>query len=201
MNTTLNSGGYLLSRFPMAQIPSQAVDSINIEIRDSLVAASATVRKYQPAWLLTDGTIRSFTDTTKNYLDFEVISGNYYIVLYHRNHIPVISATTQALSSLSALLYDFRTSLDKAYGTNAMKQLAAGVYGLLSGDATGNGQVANTDINNVIRPALGQSGYRNGDINLNGQVQNSDMNTYTRPNLGRGSQIPARPVESQGKEE
>ena len=71
---------------------------------------------------------------------------------------------------------------------------------MIAGDASGNGQVANSDINALIRPAIGQSGYRNADTSLNGQVQNSDINSFTRPNIGRGSQLPARPVTHSLKE-
>ena len=66
---------------------------------------------------------------------------------------------------------------------------------MIAGDGNGNGQVATSDINTIIRPRLGQSGYQSADINLNGQIQTSDINTYARPNLGKGTQVPTSPVQ------
>jgi len=49
---------------PRVPVPSTAVDSVNIEIRNS--ATNPTMRVFVPAWLLTDGTIRDFADTTRD---------------------------------------------------------------------------------------------------------------------------------------
>jgi hypothetical protein len=198
MNKTLRTGGYLTAHFGAIPIPTEAVDSITVELRNAASAASATTRKYHPAWLLTDGTIRDFIDTTKNYVEYDTLAGNYFIVVYHRNHIPIMTAATQALNGSTSSAYDFTTAQTQAYGSNAMKQIGS-VYAMIAGDANGNGQVASTDVN-TIRPRIGQSGYNIADMNLNGQVQNSDMNTYTRPNLGRGTQVPARPTTENEKE-
>jgi hypothetical protein len=200
MNKTLNAGGYLAAHFGSIAIPAEAVDSISVELRNA--ASSPTTRKYLPAWLLTDGSIRDFSDTTKSYVEFDTLAGNYFLVIRHRNHLPVMTAMTQALNGATPPAYDFTSSQTKAYGSNAMKAVGTSPvrYAMVSGDASGNGQVAPSDINFVIRPALTQSGYRAGDINLNGQVQNTDMNIYTRPNLGKGTQVPSRPVEVEEKE-
>jgi hypothetical protein len=193
MNKTLRTGGYLAAHFGSIPIPSEAVDSITVELRNAASSSGATTRKYRPAWLLTDGTIRAFSDTTKTYVEFDTLAGNYYLVVYHRNHIPIITAATQQLNGATPLLYDFTTAQSQAFGSNPMKALVGGTFGLIAGDASGNSQVATSDINSIIRPRLGQSGYQNADISLNGQIQNSDINTFTRPNLGRGSQIPSMP--------
>jgi hypothetical protein len=190
MSNALRTGGHLASHFG-GTIPTLAVDSINLEIRNAASAGASTIRKFAPAWLLTNGTIRSFTDTTKSYVEFDTtISGNYYIVVRHRNHVAIMDSLPLQLDGSSVpIVYDFTTGQSKAYGSNPMKPVGT-KYAMYAGDATSNGQVQNSDINTGIRPKLGQSGYINGDINLNGQVQNSDINTFTRPNLGRGSQVP-----------
>lgn len=201
MNKALRTDGHLASHFGSIPIPAEAVDSINVELRNAASASSSTTRKYRPAWLLTDGTIRSFTDTTKDYVEFDTLAGNYCFVIYHRNHIPIMTAGTQELNGATPLPYDFTTAQSQAFGSNAMKALAGSKFGLVAGDAGGNGQVATSDINAIIRPALGQSGYRNADVSLNGQVQTSDVNTFTRPNLGRGTQVPSRPITEKEEEQ
>jgi len=100
MNTTLKTTGILAAHFGSIPIPAEAVDSINIEIRDSASAAQATVRKYAAAWLLADGTIKCFSDTTKSYVEFDAPIGSYYIVVRHRNHLAIMSAVKVLLQPL-----------------------------------------------------------------------------------------------------
>ena len=63
---------------------------------------------------------------------------SYYIVVIHRNHLAVMSHDP-VLPNSSA--YDFTMSQTQAYGTNSMKDLGSGVYGMWAGDADGNGQI------------------------------------------------------------
>ena len=202
MNKTLRTSGFLATHFGSIPIPTDAVDSINIELRNSASASGSTTRKFRPAWLLTDGTIRDFADTTASYVTFDTLAGNYYLVISHRNHIAVMTAASQALNGVvPSAPYDFTTSQSQAFGSNPMKAVTGGRFAMIAGDASGNGQVATSDINTFIRPRLGQSGYQNADINLNGQIQTSDINTYARPNLGKGTQVPASPVQNGKKKE
>ena len=202
MNKSLRTGGFLSAHFAAVPIPVDAVDSINIELRNAVSASASSIRKFRPAWLLTDGTIRDFADTTANYVTFDTLAGVYYLVISHRNHIAVLTATALSLNGAQPLTpYDFTTSQSQAYGTNPMKAVVGGRFALIAGDASGNGQVATSDVNSMIRPRLGQSGYQNADINLNGQIQTSDINTYTRPNIGKGTQVPTSPVQGTTKKE
>ena len=196
MNKALRTGGFLATHFGSIPVPTEAVDSINIELRNATSASASTIRKFRPAWLLTDGSIRDFFDTTANYVTFDTLAGNYYLVISHRNHIAIMTSASQALNGAEpALPYDFTTAQSQAYGSNPMKAVAGGRFAMTAGDANTNGQVATSDINTIIRPRLGQSGYQNADINLNGQIQTSDINTYARPNLGKGTQVPTSPVQ------
>ena len=71
-----------------------------------------------------------------------------------------------------------------------MKEMEAGVWGLYTGDANGNGQIQTNDKNDYWRLEVGMSGYKDSDFNLDGQVQTSDKNDYWRSNVGRGTQVP-----------
>lgn len=187
MNTTLRSSGLLASRYPGVAIPAQAVDSVNIEIRDSASAASATVRKFRPAWLLADGSIRNFSDTTKAFVEFDGGSGEYFIIVRHANHLAVMSSVRQALTS-SASTFNFMTAQSQAYGTAAQKQLASGVFGMYAGDANQSGIVSAADAN-AIFGQLNVAGYSLNDVNLSGIVTASDANMVFR-NLNIASQVP-----------
>ncbi len=137
MNKTLKTNGTLATQFPGVDIPAEAVDTVSVEVRDSADASKGAIQRSRTAWLLTDGTLKTFSDTSKAYVEFSGLdAGNYFIVIHHRNHLAVMSAAAVSLSGTSAR-YDFTTGQEKAYGTNPMKQLGSGIYGMYSGDANG----------------------------------------------------------------
>jgi hypothetical protein len=182
MNTTLKSSGILASHFGLIPIPASAVDSINIEIRDAASAALSTVRAFAPAWLMSDGNIRMFSDTTKAYVELTALTGNYYVVVHHRNHLAVMSAAKVVFVSDSAN-HDFTTAQTQAYNSAAspMKDLDGVSFGMWCGDVNGNGVIKYNGSQNdrsIILTLLGGTdisatlkGYYNEDINLNGQVK------------------------------
>ena len=57
-----------------------------------------------------------------------IVPGNYYIVIRHRNHLPIMSANPVNLSFTNSLLYDFSTAQTQAYGTQPMKDFGGGVF-------------------------------------------------------------------------
>jgi hypothetical protein len=193
MNTTLRTSGTLASHFAGTPIPFNAVDSINIEIRNAASASASTIRKFAPAWLLADGTIRSFTDTTKSFVEFYAAAGNYYVVVRHRNHLAIMSAASVGLSSAGSN-YDFTTAQTQAYGTNPMRQLTTGVFGLVGGDCSGSipgvqdGSVDALDRNETMNRRY-LSGYRTSDVNLDGNTDSLDRN-ITLNNRNLISQVP-----------
>jgi hypothetical protein len=190
MNNGLRAGE-LATHFGSMPIPIGAVDSINVEIRDSLAAAKATKRVFVPAWLLTDGTIRDFSDTTKSYVALTgALAGNYYIVVSHRNHLAVMSSTSVALDAgTSPVAYDFSTGQDKAYGLNPLRHVGTR-YAMPGGDGTKDGGVDAFDRNLVWRLQNGTNGYIGGDFNLDGGVDALDLNLVWRPNNGSATQVP-----------
>ncbi len=188
MNTTLRSSGVLATHMPGALIPAQAVDTVTVEVRDSAAASKATLRASVRAWILADGTFKLVTDTTKAFVEFSGLNaGNYYVVIRHRNHLAVMSSSPVSLSGTSSL-YDFTTAQAKAYGTNPMKQLTTGVFGMYAGDANGSGIVTASDANAVFG-ALNGTGYNNDDVNLTGIVTAADANTIFG-NLNKSTQVP-----------
>jgi hypothetical protein len=166
-------------------VPGGVVDWVLIELRTD--ADSATKIATRAAFIKSDGTIVGL-DGTGSVVFSSVVPGDYYVVVRHRNHLGVMSANPVALTHTSPL-YDFTTGTDKYYGASA-KALSAGKYGMYAGDANGDGQVRNDDMNDYLRPAMGQSGYKTIDINMNGQVQNDDLNDYLRLNIGKGTKVP-----------
>lgn len=187
MATSLKTTGALTNHFPTTVIPANAVDSINIEIRNAPTAAAAGLRLYQPAWLLSDGTIRSFADTSKAYIEFPTPAGNYYLVVRHRNHLPIMSAPAQSLSPATPAAYDFTTSQSSAYGVNPMQQVGS-KFALYPGDSNASGNISVADANAVLGQ-LNVLGYNIHDINLSGIVSAADANIIFG-NVNKLSRVP-----------
>jgi hypothetical protein len=209
MKTLLNSNGYLPLSQPynsdptarwyytgseqVTSIPNaNVVDWILVELRDAPTAAQATgatMIAQQAAFILKNGVIVGL-DGTSNLTFYVTVSNNLFAVIWHRNHLGILSANPLTQSG-GVYSYDFTDNVSKAYGgANAQKSLGGGVYGMFGGDGKPNQTVDNLDKNDVWRPQSGLAGYRAGDFNMSGQVDNADKVDIWSPNSGRSSQVP-----------
>jgi hypothetical protein len=91
---------------------SDIVDWVMVELRTSIDASSMVSQK--AGFVKSDGTVVGLNGTSP--LLFGVPSGNYYIVVNHRNHLPIMSANTVPMSNTTQAFYDFTTGSDKYYG-------------------------------------------------------------------------------------
>jgi hypothetical protein len=167
--------------------PDGVVDWVLVELRDGPTPEQAsTIIERKPALLLADGKV---TGPDRQPLLFPVDhEHNLFVIVYHRNHIPVMSSGPLVLQQ-GGYFWDFTLSAGMAHG-EVQKHLGQGIYGLYAGDGDGNGQVQNQDKNNVWEPQVGLWGYNQGDFSLNGQVQQQDKNDYWEPNTGISAVIP-----------
>jgi hypothetical protein len=202
MFTDLNANGLLPDKQPYSvspwnykgsesvqSFPSNIVDWVLVQLRTS-ESSSSTVAE-QAALLRNDGII---TDINGNdYLSFEnlptgqagLTSAKYYIVVKHRNHLPVMSSSTVAFSShivvnsdQNLVFYDFTNSPNKAYGNNPTINLGNDVYGMYGGDANADGIINNDDIT-YIGSFVFQNGYYNADVDMNGKINVLDYKLPT----------------------
>ncbi|CAN5523543.1 hypothetical protein BH10BAC5_BH10BAC5_23310 [soil metagenome] len=163
---------------------TQICDWIKIDLRQTQSGSTVSSRS---VFLLSDG---SLLDTNLNSFCsfYGVAAGNYYVVVSHRNHLSVMTASFNALSSIN-VYYDLTTGLNKYFGNDA-KDLSGGIFGMYSGDGNQDGSVDNTDRNLVWRPNNGIAGYLAGDFNLDGAVDNIDKNRNWRSNNGKATWVP-----------
>ncbi|MBN1338036.1 MAG: hypothetical protein JXA03_01860 [Bacteroidales bacterium] len=170
------------------------VDWVLIEIRESVSgpdnATSDSIISRTVAFLKTDGTIVDWNSGGQLVL-YVPKSSNYYIVLHHRNHLPIMSSQPLIYDqNLNTYSYDFTGNPDLTYkGLNAVK-VVSGECVMLAGDGNADGQVNTGDKIDVWAVESGLSGYLNGDFNLDGEVNLGDKNDCWVPNVGRGSQVP-----------
>lgn len=176
----------------VASVPSAVVDWLLLELRDTTVAAvatSATVIHRQAVFVLSNGTVVA-TNGSTNPLFNVPVNNNLFIVIYHRNHLPIMSDNAANLIG-NVYSYDFTTGAGQVYGgANGHKELGAGIWGMVGGDGDSNGQVNNGDKNDVWAPQAGTSGYKAGDYNMDTDVNNGDKNDIFLPNAGSGGQVP-----------
>jgi len=203
MNTNLNPNHIPLAQpfnvapwnYPgseaVVSIPNvDIVDWILVELRDAADAASATsgtVIAQQAAFLNDDGTIVGTDGTVLPNFDVSV-SDQLFVVIWHRNHLGIMSANS--LSEAGGIYtYDFTTSAAQAYGTNSQKDIGSGVFGMISADSNGDGDVNAADLSQWQTQA-GVAGYYSSDFDFNGQTDNADKNEGWILNEDKSSQVP-----------
>ena len=81
-----------------------------------------------------------------------------HLAVKHRNHLAVMSAQPLVFTNILTT-YDFTTGPDKYYGgTNACVQLESGVWGMIGGDADGDGKITDVD-RQIVSQQMGRTGY------------------------------------------
>ena len=204
MNTNLTP----LNEFPLSQpysglpwnypgtetvtsIPSGVVDWVFVELRDATAAATATAATRiarQAAFLLSDGSVVGM-DGISNLQFTNSIIHQLFVVIWHRNHLPVLSANPLVKTGES-YAYDFTSGSGQAFGTDTQKFLSAGIYGMIGGDSNSDESIDDLDKDILWQAEAGLSGYLPSDLNLDGQSSNTDKNDIWLPNTGKGSQLP-----------
>lgn len=176
---------YAADPVTVGAIPANVVDWALMELR-STYNGQPVLRK--SLWLCSDGYLKM---PGKPYVILmNTAPGPYFVVIRHRNHLAVMSATAvQFAASGSPPLLDL-TNIANVYGNGGVVQVAEGVVALIAGDADQNGSVLPSDRNSWWRIQVGLSGYLASDFDLDGNVMPSDMNGYWRLNTGLSSWVP-----------
>ncbi len=175
----------------VAAMPANVVDWVLVELRDASVAANATLATRiarKAGLLLSNGNIVSTNGTSPLFFE-NGISNSLFVVVHHRNHLPVLSANAVGLSG-GNYTYDFSTSSGQAFGTASQKQLAAGIWGMYAGDANGSGLIDDNDLIPGWKTNAGKTGLYPADLNFDRQVNNRDKDGYWYPNKGKGTNVP-----------
>ncbi len=177
----------------VATIPnSNVVDWVLVELRDAAnpgAALPATTVVRKAAFLLKDGSVVDINGSS--ILQFPTVSysHNLYAVVWHRNHLGILSANGLTESG-GVYHYDFSTSINQVYnGSAGYKEIASGKYGMIGGDANADGSISTAD-HNIWKTKAGKKGYLSTDYNMDVQVENQDKNDVWLDNIGKTSQVP-----------
>ena len=149
-------------------------DWVYIELRSNNDPSEIVAK--QAALLTADGIVQS--TNAKGYLVFEDLAeGDYYVVIYHRNHIAVMSSTAIEFKKDNPSLYDFSTGEDKVEGNQQLKKMGE-VYVMFTGDFDQNSIINNLDFNLWRLNAAALNVYLPIDANGDGIINNLDFNLW-----------------------
>lgn len=192
MHTNLNDQNYIPYSQPynmdpwnyagiesITEMPNdRIVDWVLIELRettgDVLSATSSTNIGFAAGFVLNNGYI--VMEDGISPLHFEsTLSNNIYAVVYHRNHLSVMSSNS-LFQSGNEFYYDFTLSETAVYGNHVSHvQLASEAWGMRSGNGRNDAEIDNQDKNELVVPYFGILGYLPGDFNLDGIIDSSDL--------------------------
>ncbi|MGB3543279.1 hypothetical protein [Rubrivirga sp.] len=164
---------------------SDVVDWVLVELRTSVSSAPAA---RAAALVRSDGTV--VRPSGQAGVSFDASPGDYYVVVRHRNHLAVMSASVIDLSSGAGSLDLTAIGAAHSNGGDAQVDLGSGVMGMWGGDGSADGRLTSSDRNTQWLQDNGTTGYRVSDFDLNGRVTASDPNVVWLPGNGRTSQVP-----------
>jgi len=179
MRTTLRDNDYIPLTSPYLEdprtatfIPKGIVDWVLLELRDTEAGPAVASKS---VFLRFDGRIVADDGATGQIL-FDLIAGDYYIVIKHRNHLSVMSANAVILSGESPSLYDFTISSSGYYDTGGCTEIESGVWGMWGGNSSNGDQDIFASDLAVIRMEflLGSYGYNIADTDMDSDVFASD---------------------------
>ena len=153
-------------------IPAGVVDWIWIGLSGT---PSGPILSRASFLLRADGQVVDVDATTSELAMPTLPAGVYYLHIKHRNHSTALSSSALTLSDTAGPLYDFGLSAGQYHNGQAV-QLAAGIWGLATGDLNQDAFLTTSDyviLYNARRS--GQTGYDQADLNLDGVIDDQDM--------------------------
>jgi hypothetical protein len=170
---------------------ADVVDWVMIELRDAPSASGATgttMVDEKAAFILKDGSVVATDGMSLPKSYAATFANDPYIVIWHRNHLGILSSNPMIMVGLGIYSYDFTTNLSQAY-LNGQKDLGGGIYGMFGGNGVPDKFIDNPD-KNLWTTHAGTTGYLAPDYNMDIQVDNKDKNDIWVPNDGEGTKVP-----------
>ena len=172
----------------LASLPSGAVDWVLVQLRSG--TAALTEEATIAAVLMSDGSLQSVDGEEGADFTGLVAPGDYHVVVYHRNHLAVMTAAPVSVGPISSD-YDLTSAMTQAYGSNGLIELELGTYGAAGGDGNMDGSVTAFDFVNAWLPNNGQpGGYKVADFNMDGEYTSFDFLLVWLASNGSSTQVP-----------
>ncbi len=169
----------------ISEVTDRLTDWVLVELRSKDDPSQVIQRK--AALIDVDGIVHD-TDQEET-VEFEnVDEGAYYIAIYQKSHLAILSGVPVNLTADNPTFYDFTSSLQSAYGNEQLVNIG-GKYAMISGDFDHNGVVNNKDFNSWSTQAAKLNEYLSVDADGNGIINNLDFNLWYKRNSKIGDPI------------
>lgn len=170
MNITMFIQGYYTGSNTMSALLYSLDNSLPTNYVDTISVSLVDANTYSTAYS-TKGILLSNGSLSVN-LNGNASGGSYYVVVKGLNLIETWSAAPLTMSSTNS--YDFSSSANNAYGSNAIND-GNGVYLLYNGDINQDGTITNDDVVQLDNDNSSfASGYLATDLTGDGIVSNDD---------------------------
>jgi len=171
-------------------VPANVTDWVLVELRTQPAAFSIIAER---AGFLTPNGAVTGPDGI-NLLSFPgIVPGYYYVVIFHRNHMAVMSSNPVQINSNSNL-FNFSAGPSGNYGGTAGLKLidqALNRWGMISSDAMNDQKIYVNDYTDCWVPVFGSSKvYSSGDFNMDGYIYIDDYTDQWVPNFGKINSLP-----------
>ena len=157
----------------ISELPQDTVDWILVELRDGNDINNVLGRR--AAFLRRDGQVMGLNGGLGVAFD-DVLPNLYYVAVYHRSHVAVVSSVTVDLLDVTNV-YDFTLAETQALGSQQLKS-NNGVYLMIAGDFDGDGHSDIADYDNWKLSSSKIGNYETSDGDGNGVVNNADYNLW-----------------------
>ena len=154
-------------------LPADVVDWVLLQVRDG--ADMSHILETKALLIRKDGLV--INTAGEEVITFENLPvGEYYIAVFHRSHLPIISQIAHPFSE-SPTLYDFTSTESAAMGTAQLKA-RQNVFMMNAGDFDGNGVINSQDYNLWKQHSSAVNVYLSADVDGNGIINSRDYNLW-----------------------
>ena len=163
-------------------LPADTVDWLLLELRNADDLSQVVAR--QAALLRKDGFIMQI-DGTSGVSFNNVVTGNYHLAVFQRNHLGILSSIPVVLDAAN-YIYDFTQASHKAHGNQQLKPVG-NVFAMYAGDLNGDHVINNKDYNYYKLNTGSSVGYATADIDGDGNTDTQDYNLWfeNRSKIGK----------------
>ena len=195
MNTTLNDRSLMPLSQPytvtpwnysggeaVTSIPADVVDWVLVELRQATnanLATSATILAKRAAFLTRNGRIADLDGISPlSFVNYSLSGGNnLYVVIHHRNHLSIMSATSAELNN-GQYHFDFTTGIARVYGAGKGYKQVGSVFAMVAGDIDKDGNIYVSDYNKWAAGFGTATGYFDNDLDMDGNSYITDYNKW-----------------------
>ena len=156
----------------MATIPTNAVDWVLCELRTS---PAGPVVFSKSVFLSRSGDVLDQDGAAG--IRTPIADDSYYLIIRHRNHLPLMSAAPVALQMDATAVYDFTTGLQQIYQHGGVVNVGGLAIAAMAGDFNADRFVTATDFA-LWHNEMNANGYLDADADLDGRVDETDRDLW-----------------------